>query len=360
MVDASKEEALLAVDLYNQPKQPRRLEAFFVHMHLAWLYLLHARFQRDKVDYRYRKRNGQFERVDGEPKTWELAKCVAERWGDNDAVRKNLELTLALRNKIEHRFSEATGLATSGYTQALLLNYEEELTRTFGESHSLADRLRFPVFIGTFTPEGARQLVKAQKDVPKKASDFIASFTADLDPSIRDDQRFEFRVHLVPKTGPTTDADLSITFVREDDLTPSQRGSFEELGRQGAVVVREQNRPVSNLGLMRPTAAAAAIEDRIPFRFRPSSEFPQAWKKLNCRPIAGAKQPQRTDERYCVYDEPHGDYVYKQAFVDKVVRETGTEARFTTFIGRKPTSKPKPLRRVPKRVKSTSGTPPRR
>ena len=92
MVDASKEEALLAVDLYNQPKQPRRLEAFFVHMHLAWLYLLHARFRHDKVDYRYRKRNGQFERVDGEPKTWELAKCVAERWGDNDAVRKNLGL----------------------------------------------------------------------------------------------------------------------------------------------------------------------------------------------------------------------------------------------------------------------------
>ena len=52
MVDASKDEALLAVDLYNQSKRPRRLEAFFVHMHLAWLYLLHARFRRDGVDYR--------------------------------------------------------------------------------------------------------------------------------------------------------------------------------------------------------------------------------------------------------------------------------------------------------------------
>jgi hypothetical protein len=341
MVDASKEEALLAVDLYNQPKQPRRLEAFFVHMHLAWLYLLHARFQRDKLDYRYRKPNGWFEKIDGEPRTWELARCVAERWGDNDPVRKNLELTIALRNKIEHRFEQSTALVTSGHAQALLLNYEEELTATFGDPHSLADRLRFPVFIGTFTAEGARQLLATRKKAPRKISDFIASFTADLDPSVRDDQRFEFRVHLVPKTGPKTDADLAITFVRYDELTASQREALEALGRQGAVVVRDRLRPVSNLGLMKPAAAAAAIEERIPFRFRPSAEFPQAWKKLNCRPQGGAADPTRTDDRYCIYDEPHGDYLYKQAFVSKVVRDTNTEAKFKAFVGRKPTPKPK-------------------
>lgn len=346
MVDASKGEALLAVELYNEPKQARRLEAFFVHMHLAWLYLLHGRFHRDKVDYRYRKPNGRFEKVDGEPKTWELAKCVSERWGDNDPVRKNLELTIALRNKIEHRFENATSFATSGYAQALLLNYEEELTTTFGEAHSLADQLRFPIFIATLTPDGARQLVRNQKDIPSKAREFIASFTADLDPSVRDDERFEFRIHLVPKTGPKTDADLAVTFVREEELTPSQRKAFEELGRQGGVVVRERVRPVANLGLMKPAAAAAAIEDRIPFRFRPSAEFPQAWKKLSCRPPANAADPKRTDDRYCVYDEPHGDYLYKQAFVDKVVRETATEGKFKRFIGRKPTAKPNPLERT--------------
>ena len=36
------EEALLAVDLYDRSRRPRRLEGFFVHMHLAWLYLFEA------------------------------------------------------------------------------------------------------------------------------------------------------------------------------------------------------------------------------------------------------------------------------------------------------------------------------
>jgi hypothetical protein len=37
-------------------------------MHIAWLYLLHAAFKRDGIDYRYRLPNGRFERIDGEPK----------------------------------------------------------------------------------------------------------------------------------------------------------------------------------------------------------------------------------------------------------------------------------------------------
>lgn len=32
-LDGAKDEALLAVDLYNQPSRPRHLEGFFVHMH---------------------------------------------------------------------------------------------------------------------------------------------------------------------------------------------------------------------------------------------------------------------------------------------------------------------------------------
>jgi hypothetical protein len=42
MVEASKDEAVLAVRLYNDPSEARSFEGFVVHMHLAWLYLLHA------------------------------------------------------------------------------------------------------------------------------------------------------------------------------------------------------------------------------------------------------------------------------------------------------------------------------
>jgi len=37
MVDASRDEAQLAVRLYNDPAEARSFEGFVVHMHLAWL-----------------------------------------------------------------------------------------------------------------------------------------------------------------------------------------------------------------------------------------------------------------------------------------------------------------------------------
>jgi hypothetical protein len=153
MVDVSKDEAQLAVRLYNDPSEPRGFEGFVVHMHLAWLYLLQAEFHRDGVDYRYWRKVGRarrLDKVDGEPKRWDLARSVQERWIDaKQPVRANLDFFISLRNKIEHRYSrqqQALAAVVSGQAQALLLNYEEELTSQFGSHASLATRLRFPVF----------------------------------------------------------------------------------------------------------------------------------------------------------------------------------------------------------------------
>src|SRR3954447_5840160 len=126
MVEAAKHEARLAVDLYNRSSAERTLEAFVVHMHLAWLYMLQAHFRRTGVDYRYRKANGHFERVDGEPKTWDLARCLREEMPDeSNSVRRNVEFFIGLRNKIEHRYERLLSAAVAGKTQALVMNFEE-------------------------------------------------------------------------------------------------------------------------------------------------------------------------------------------------------------------------------------------
>jgi hypothetical protein len=49
MMHASQAEACLAVRLYNDPAEERSFEGFVVHMHLAFLYLLHAELCRDGV-----------------------------------------------------------------------------------------------------------------------------------------------------------------------------------------------------------------------------------------------------------------------------------------------------------------------
>src|SRR4051794_20396530 len=89
MVEASQAEAALAVRLYNDPAEGRSFEGFVVHMHLAWLYLLHAECTRDGKDIRYWQQDNprRLIRVDGEPKQWGLGHCVRDRWGERDPIR---------------------------------------------------------------------------------------------------------------------------------------------------------------------------------------------------------------------------------------------------------------------------------
>jgi hypothetical protein len=338
MLEASRGEVLLAVDLYNQPAQARRIEGFYVHIHIAWLYLLHARFVKDGVDIRYRLPNGRFDRIDGEPRTWELKKCLEERWpADNDPTRKNLEFTRALRNKIEHRHQEAIGLATAGHAQACLLNYERELTGFFGDEWTLADSLRFPVFIGTFTQQGVANLAALHKRIPQHVQTFINEFTIGLDPKVLDDPQFEFRLHLVPQKSSRTKADMALDFVRLDELTDEERETLESLGREGRAVVVPKDRPVKNLEELRASEVVERVAEAIPFEFN-MSHFVSSYKRLQVRPPTGSPNPKETDAKYCVYDVAHRDYVYTPALVKKLIRDAQTEDGFRKLTGRDPLS----------------------
>jgi hypothetical protein len=105
-LDAATGEACLAVRLYNDAAETRAFEGLVIHMHLAWLYLLHAEFVRDGIDFRYwdSRYKRRLVRVDGEAKRWELQRSTEERWPDErDPVRANLSLFIRLRNRLEHR-----------------------------------------------------------------------------------------------------------------------------------------------------------------------------------------------------------------------------------------------------------------
>lgn len=338
ILEGAIEEAILAVDLYNQPTRSRRLEGFFVHMHIAWLYLLQAKLKRDGVDFRYRLPNGRFDKVDGEPRTWDLAKCVDETYSPDTAIHKNLKFTIGLRNKIEHRYEEVIAAVTAGYAQAQLLNFEEELTRIFGDKYSLGNELRFPIFVGNITGIGAATAQELRDELPRPARDFIARFEQNLDDAIINDQRYEFRLNLVPQTGAKTAADRALRFVRLDDLSEEDRKTMERLGKTGQVIVREQTRDVVGADKLRPSQVVEAVNGRIKYNFN-MNHFVTGWKQTKCRPSAQDPHPERTINKYCVYDKPHRDYVYKQAFVDKLVREASTEKKFEKFYGQKPVPK---------------------
>jgi hypothetical protein len=333
------------VRLYNDPSETRSFEGFVVHMHLAWLYLLHGEFTRDGVDFRYWRTSGntrRLDRVDGEPKRWDLATCVRRRWPDEkDPVRANLGFFIGLRNKIEHRYArrqEALMTAVSGRTQALLLNYEQELTSQFGLDLSLATRLRFPVFIGSFTAEGEQTLRRLRAQLPASLRTFIAEHNAGLDESIAQDPRYELRLRILQELAPKDPDALAVNFTRYDELTEDQRTVIEAIGKKGYVVVRERQRPVIGHGFLKPTEAAKMVQEKIPFVFN-AALFTKSWKTLGVRPLTNQPHPEKTDEKYCLYDERHKDYGYTQAYVDKLVRECKTGTGFRKLLDTAPKDK---------------------
>ncbi|MGK2874734.1 MAG: DUF3644 domain-containing protein [Nocardioides sp.] len=338
---AACHEAVLAVRLYNDAGEPRAFEGFLVHMHMAWLYMLHARFTRDGTEFRYRDRlqPHRFVKVDGEYKRWELTRCVEERWpNQDDPVRNNIEFFIALRNRVEHRHAAADAslaLGVAGHAQAHLLNFEEELVKTFGDRYSLATSLRFPVFVGSFTTEGTEALTRLRARLPTDLRRFIADFHDGLSDDLTRDSRFEIRLRVVLEQV-QRDADaLAIQFTRWDDLTEEQKQLVTELGRRGQAIVREQKRPVVGHGLLRPQEAEREVAAAIPFEFN-SNHFLRARQIKGIRPASGDAHPERTDERYCLYDEFSRSYGYTKAWVKYLAKKCSTKQGFREATGREP------------------------
>ncbi|MGC4175350.1 DUF3644 domain-containing protein [Demequina sp.] len=260
-LDAAVDEACLAVRLFNDPAEVRSFEGFAIHMHLAWLYLLHAELIRDGEDFRYwdPQHKRRLLRVDGEPKRWELDRCMSARWPDvNDPVRANLSLFIRLRNRLEHRHARSDApltLSLAGHAHALLLNFEEELTHEFGHDRTLAHRLRMPVFIGAFSVRGEEALREVKATLPPDIAGFVTEYESGLEKKVRSDPRYEFRLRATLDTaekGPNT---VAFQFTRFEDLTEDERLVIEGLGRTGRVVVRTRKQPVSGAGRLMPAAA---------------------------------------------------------------------------------------------------------
>jgi hypothetical protein len=333
MLQGSRREALLAVDLYNRAASERSLEGFVMHMHVAWLYMLHAKFQRDGVDYRYRQANGWFVRVDGEIKTWELARCLREAFPDEASpVRANVEFFIQVRNKIEHRYEQLLATALAGKTQALVLNYEETLAAWFGAKESLGESLRFPVFMSSLTPDAVSALKATHRKLPKKLTTFIREHDAALRGEVAEDWRYDFRVLLLPQTGPKTESDAVMRFIREDEMTPEQRQARDVV----QTVVRNKTVSVQNKGRHKPGTVAKLVSEKLGVKFSPFGHHVAAWRHYKVRPDTGAARPELTDERYCVYDEPHGDYLYTDAWVKKLAKDLADPETFKRVTARAP------------------------
>ncbi|MDF2461149.1 MAG: hypothetical protein K0S68_552 [Candidatus Saccharibacteria bacterium] len=333
-LNESKRLAIKAVDEYNLSNG--HYADFIGPMVRAWLYLLQAEFQRDKVDHRHHTDNGDLVFINGAPKLWEVGQCVKHRFpAPNDPVRINLELFILLRNKVEHRYERALKEVAGGRAHALVINFEQHLTTVFGPEHSLAHLLRFPLFVESITSPD-KQPTLAGTRASRAARTMLSRFDSNIDDSVLDDNRYDFRVRLIPTTSSKMTADAAYDFVNLEHVSDEERAILVGAGRAGKVITKVKSVPVAAKGTMLPKAIVAAVQKRVPYEFNYAIHT-RMWKHFKLHP-ARWQPPEGgpTVEKYCFPVEPTKSYVYTAAWVDKIVREIGTAEKFEAFFGHPP------------------------
>lgn len=315
LIAKSRESALLAVQVYNNPLLTFRTPSFIVHMVIAYTSLFHAIFEEQGKKYVFLDANGQ-EKVTatGQPWLWDLGECIKQYWGgENSGIRENLRLFIELRNEIEHRYAPAFDITIAEHCQALLLNYEDLITQNFSPYYALGAGISIPLQL---TRESTSARIDAMRELQRNDYEFLnrtlGAFCDALHEDIRSSAEFQFRLMLiqVPANHVNT-ADVSMRFVRFEDLTEEVRSGLQS----AATLIKTKTVEAANAGTLKPSAVVKLIQEMTDSRFR-MHEHTLAWKYFEVRPREPQAEGCKTE--FCHFDEPHGDVVYTMKWVEKL------------------------------------------
>lgn len=237
----SRESALAAVQIFNNPQIQFKSELFIVGMNIAWTYLLHAHYRKQGIDYRYFQLRGQrkyYSRTKrGAFKYWELERCLAESGSpvDGDAAN-NLRFLIGIRHEIEHQMTTRIDATLSAKFQACCLNYNHYLKKLFGDKSGIDQHLAFSLQFSAIK-EDQLQSMKSEDDLPAHISRFIKDFEDQLSDEEYESPLFAYRIIFLPKVANHKgQADEVIEFVKAD----SELG--QELSKNYRVI-RETEKP---------------------------------------------------------------------------------------------------------------------
>jgi hypothetical protein len=317
MLQASKNEARLAVDLYNRSGAQRQLEAFIVHMVLGWTKLFQAHTERLGNDLYERDENGwRRKHPEGGHLYKPLRTLMAETFTQNDPRVANIDFFIRLRNQIEHRHESQIAALVAGRTQALLLNYEKTLVELFGSQEALGSELRFPLFLSSITEDAVAAVKRLRASVPRGVLEWIQDYESTLDPAIVDAQTYDFRIYLVPHTGAKSTADAAMTFVRADELTEEQKAVLDQF----VTIVREKNVPVEDFNGILPGEVVKRVAAKLGAKRFDLHVHHQCWVSFGARPKGSADNKAQTRAEFCRFNQAFNQYVYSPQWVDYLIR----------------------------------------
>jgi hypothetical protein len=213
------------------------------------------------------------------------------------------------------------------------LNLEEMLVKEFGARYALTSQLALALQFSQLIPEERTKATKAAiLSSSRPVTEYVERYRSALPPPTLASMKYSFSVFLVPRVANrASTADVAVQFIRVDEASPEELDRLTKLN----ILIREKHIPISNLGLHKPSDVVNELKARLPWRIR-VSDHTSAWRHFAVRPKGGELAPQKTDPRYCVYDDVHEDYLYTDAWVNKLAEELVDSAKFQEITGQVP------------------------
>lgn len=213
----SREAALAAIQIFNNPLTRFKSESFIVLMIIAWTYLLHAYYRREGIEYRHHRVSNNRRRFDrtgaGAFKHWELERCLDDaNCPLNRDTKNNLKFLIGLRHEIEHQMTLRLDNYLSGRYQACCLNYNLYLKSLFGDKNGLDAHLTYTLQLIELSREQVEPM--AAEDIPEKVKAYIADFDGNLSEEEFNSLGYSYRLLFTQKlTGKAGQADEVIEFI---------------------------------------------------------------------------------------------------------------------------------------------------
>lgn len=327
ILENSMNSALTAVETYNRPKTKFHVESYIILMIIAWTKLFHAHFHSTMGEkYFYKEKNGRYKIVDGEKKAWELKECInayrknPAEYKLTEAVKANLIFFIGIRNKIEHRYwqSSALDILLFGECQSLLYNYENALIALFGEEYSINACLAYAL---QFSQIRASEQLAAQKDLLSKDMQdikrYIEKYKSELSQEVYDSQEYSIKLIQIPKISNASRSDLSVEFVNWSSLNEDDKENYRKI--IGIIKDKIVKQPISNANLLKPINVRKIVKEKTAVNINQCNHT-DLWKAFGVRPEGNSENKFETKIKYCIYDEPHDDYLYTSEWVNLLIR----------------------------------------
>lgn len=312
LVLKSREAALTAIRVFNDPQVFFKSETFIVLMMVAWTYLLHAYYRGKRIDYRYFKQGPKrrvFDRTThGAFKHWELERCLNDDRSpiDRDAAN-NLRFLIGLRHEIEHQMTRSLDAYLSGRYQACALNYNECPKTLFGRRLGIDQQLAYSIQFMELSEEQVAG-PKPEASIPERLRAYVAEFDGALTHEEYNSPKYSYRLlfkrKLVNRPG---QADRVVEFI--DPTSDLAKAIDKEYW-----VKKEVERPK-----FRPTDVVRAVREAGFSKFRVTPEHSSMWRAED------AKNPAKG---YGV--DVQGAWYWYQSWVDRcleVCRQAGDRYR---------------------------------